>query len=127
MNTDWQEKVRARAHAIWERLGRPEGTGERHWAQAEEELRAEGAGAASPGDEAPPGTPGTGEDLCPVATAPAGWTAELAPTAAAAARWSSGSAARDPPAQAALNLLLQDRMQICMGGRAYQALPPQPA
>jgi len=66
VNTDWLEKVRVRAHAIWERLGRPEGAEERHWAQAEEELRAEGAGAASPGDEAPPGTPGTGEDLCPV-------------------------------------------------------------
>ena len=29
VNTDWLEKVRARAHAIWERLGRPEGAAER--------------------------------------------------------------------------------------------------
>ena len=41
MDTDWLSKVRARAHAIWERLGRPEGAAERHWTQAEEELRAE--------------------------------------------------------------------------------------
>jgi hypothetical protein len=38
MGTGWLSKVRARAHAIWERLGRPEGAAERHWAQAEEEL-----------------------------------------------------------------------------------------
>jgi Protein of unknown function (DUF2934) len=36
-----ERAVRERAHAIWEREGRPEGGAERHWAQAEEELRAE--------------------------------------------------------------------------------------
>jgi hypothetical protein len=36
-----EDEVRDRAHAIWEREGRPEGSAERHWAQAEEELRAE--------------------------------------------------------------------------------------
>jgi hypothetical protein len=41
MDTDWLSKIRARAYAIWERLGRPEGAAERHWSQAEEELRAE--------------------------------------------------------------------------------------
>jgi Protein of unknown function (DUF2934) len=64
VNTDWVEKVRTRARAIWERLGRPEGAAERHWAQAEDELRTEGAGTANPGDDARPGTPGTGEDIC---------------------------------------------------------------
>ena len=44
MDMDWLSKVRARAHAVWERLGRPEGAAERHWAQAEEELRAEEQG-----------------------------------------------------------------------------------
>ena len=58
MDTDWLGKVRARAYAIWERLGRPEGAAERHWTQAEEELRAEeGQGrAGAPGTEAA-GTP----------------------------------------------------------------------
>ena len=46
MDQEWQDKVRARAHAIWEREGRPEGGDERHWAQAEEELRAEEQGRA---------------------------------------------------------------------------------
>jgi hypothetical protein len=41
MNADWEDRVRARAHALWEREGCPEGGAERHWAQAEEELRAE--------------------------------------------------------------------------------------
>ena len=38
----WEQKVRERAHAIWEREGRPDGAAERHWAMAETELRAEG-------------------------------------------------------------------------------------
>src|SRR3954447_11681137 len=47
MDKEWQDKVRARAHAIWEREGQPEGGAERHWAQAEEELlRAEERGRA---------------------------------------------------------------------------------
>ncbi len=66
MDVDWSDKVRARAYAIWEREGRPESdAAEQHWAQAEAELRAESEGALNPGDDAPPGTPGTGEDVCP--------------------------------------------------------------
>jgi hypothetical protein len=38
----WEQKVRERAHAIWEREGRSGGAAERHWAMAELELRAEG-------------------------------------------------------------------------------------
>jgi Protein of unknown function (DUF2934) len=37
-------RVRERAHAIWEREGRPEDGAERHWAQAEEELRTDEQG-----------------------------------------------------------------------------------
>jgi hypothetical protein len=65
MNDEWEERVRVRAHAIWEREGRPDGGAEQHWVLAEEELRAEGAGTTNRGDEAAPGTPGTGEDICP--------------------------------------------------------------
>src|SRR5689334_3881639 len=46
MDTGWEDRVRSRAYAIWEREGRPEGGAERHWAQAEEELRAEEQGQA---------------------------------------------------------------------------------
>jgi DnaJ-class molecular chaperone len=57
--------VRERAHAIWDREGRPEGAHEQHWTQAEAELETEGGAATTnPGDDAPPGTPGTGEDIC---------------------------------------------------------------
>jgi Protein of unknown function (DUF2934) len=63
----WWDEVRARAYALWEREGRPEGRAEAHWAEAEAELLAEGAaGLTDPGDEAVPGTPGTGEDVCRV-------------------------------------------------------------
>jgi hypothetical protein len=41
MDEAWQHKLRERAYALWEREGRPEGGAARHWAQAEEELRAE--------------------------------------------------------------------------------------
>jgi hypothetical protein len=41
MDMEWEDRVRERAYALWEREGRPEGGAERHWAQAEEELRAE--------------------------------------------------------------------------------------
>jgi DUF2934 family protein len=41
MDRTWEEKVRERAHAIWEREGRPQNAAEQHWSRAEEELRAE--------------------------------------------------------------------------------------
>ena len=65
MEQSQAEQVRSRAHAIWEREGRPEGGAERHWAMAEAELGRTAVGMTNPGDEAPPGTPGTGEDICP--------------------------------------------------------------
>jgi hypothetical protein len=34
-SVDRQEAIRARAHAIWEHEGQPEGRHEDHWAQAE--------------------------------------------------------------------------------------------
>jgi hypothetical protein len=62
MNDDeWQQKVRERAYAIWEREGRPEGGAEQHWAQAVEELRAEEQGQA--------GTPGAETAASPASTA----------------------------------------------------------
>jgi Protein of unknown function (DUF2934) len=55
MNAARDDKVRERAYAIWEREGQPEGGAERHWAQAEEELRAEEQGTTDP--SAAPATP----------------------------------------------------------------------
>ena len=36
-----EERIRRRAHAIWERKGRPEGRQQEHWAQARREIEAE--------------------------------------------------------------------------------------
>ncbi len=41
-----RRRLSERAHAVWERERRPEGQSERHWATAEEELRAEEQGQA---------------------------------------------------------------------------------
>ena len=40
-NLDHEEAIRARARAIWERVGRPDGKDIEHWRQAEEEIAAE--------------------------------------------------------------------------------------
>ena len=44
--SDWQERIRQRAQAIWEREGRPEGRHEDHWREAEKEIAAEDSDAA---------------------------------------------------------------------------------
>lgn len=41
MSADKHERIRQRAHAIWESEGRPEGQHERHWALACAEIEAE--------------------------------------------------------------------------------------
>ncbi|NAZ37207.1 DUF2934 domain-containing protein [Rubellimicrobium sp. CFH 75288] len=44
---DREERIRARAHAIWEREGCPDGRHEEHWRQATAEIDAEeGQGGA---------------------------------------------------------------------------------
>ena len=45
--SDWQERIRQRAQAIWEREGRPEGRHEDRWREAEKEIAAEDSGAAA--------------------------------------------------------------------------------
>ena len=43
MSEDREERVRRRAHEIWEREGRPHGDEKKHWEQASNEIDAEGA------------------------------------------------------------------------------------
>lgn len=65
MTDDRQERIRQRAHEIWEREGRPHGAHERHWHQAANEIEAEvskgkkpvRAAAAKPAKTATPATP----------------------------------------------------------------------
>jgi hypothetical protein len=39
--SDMEERIRARAYELWEADGRPEGCEERHWHEAEAQVRAE--------------------------------------------------------------------------------------
>ena len=52
-NTDREDKIRARAHRIWEDLGQPENQHHQHWEQASREIDAED-GAPSSSDNRPP-------------------------------------------------------------------------
>lgn len=55
MDGDREDRTRARAHAIWEREGRPNGSHDAHWREAERELAAEDqeqeAGTPLPNEE----------------------------------------------------------------------------
>lgn len=42
---DPHERIRRRAHEIWEREGRPDGKHDEHWSRAEREVQAEGGTA----------------------------------------------------------------------------------
>ena len=44
---DKEQRIRKRAHEIWERDGRPEGQHDEHWDQARREIEDEDAGASS--------------------------------------------------------------------------------
>jgi len=47
-----EEKVRQRAHELWESEGRPEGKHLEHWQQAEQDILAEADTATDPYQEA---------------------------------------------------------------------------
>lgn len=64
------DRIRQRAHEIWEREGKPEGRHAEHWAQARREIEAEG-GAAAPGESPTPTAPDHGGST-PAETAAAG-------------------------------------------------------
>ena len=38
-DTELQERIRARAHALWEQAGQPDGREDEFWHQAEREIR----------------------------------------------------------------------------------------
>ena len=75
MTDDRQERIRQRAHAIWEKAGRPQGSHQQHWDQATAEI--------------------DGEDAKPKAKAakPASAKPKAAPKSAAAAKASKPKAA----------------------------------
>ena len=69
MDNEREQKIRERAHALWEQEGSPEGRHVEHWATAEREFDEDDAGAAANSSSAishrdgesplaDPGTPG---------------------------------------------------------------------
>lgn len=44
MTDNRQERIRRRAHAIWEQAGRPDGAHQQHWDQAAAEIDGEESG-----------------------------------------------------------------------------------
>jgi hypothetical protein len=65
-----EERIRRRAHEIWEQEGRPEGRDQEHWAQASREIEAESDGPATP-DDAPTPTAADGGGATPAEAASA--------------------------------------------------------
>jgi len=57
-----REAINARAQAIWEAAGRPEGLSLEHWLQAEKELNAQ-KGPEVPSSSPPPAAPTPPKDL----------------------------------------------------------------
>lgn len=64
MDHDHQERIKQRAHEIWEREGRPEGRDADHWSQAEQELNSQtGEGDQTGGGDQSSGVqPGGGQE-----------------------------------------------------------------
>lgn len=54
MSDEKQHRIRQRAHAIWERQGRPDGAEHDHWHQASQEIDAEDAAPKKPASRAKP-------------------------------------------------------------------------
>lgn len=63
-----EQKIRDRAHRLWEAEGRPEGRGHEHWLEAERQVLAEEAAGASPSaPDEPPADPLRNPELIPPA------------------------------------------------------------
>ena len=64
MDHDHQERIKQRAHEIWESEGRPEGRDADHWSQAEQELNSQtGKGDQTGGGDQSSGVqPGGGQE-----------------------------------------------------------------
>lgn len=64
MDHDHQERIKQRAHEIWESEGRPEGRDADHWSQAEQELNSQtGEGDQTGGGDQSSGVqPGGGQE-----------------------------------------------------------------
>ena len=101
--SDLQERIRQRAHAIWEREGRPSGRDQDHWRDAESELARDEAAAAParPAAKKPRAAKsGAKSTATPAKRARAAKPAASATGAAAGAKRSSAAASPEPAAPA---------------------------
>ena len=55
MSTERDERIRVRAHELWEREGRPDGKEQDHWLEASRQIEAEESGATNNGKTAASG------------------------------------------------------------------------
>jgi len=69
MATDRQDRIRHRAHEIWEKQGRPHGADYQHWDQATREIDAEDAAAKKPAAKASASKAGASKPAKPAAKA----------------------------------------------------------
>ena len=53
MADDREDRIRKRAHAIWEKEGHSHGSAQRHWEQATADIDAEDSAASPPAKKAP--------------------------------------------------------------------------
>ena len=65
-----RDRIAARAHALWEEEGRPDGHDLRHWFAAEQELRGGDEPADEPGPSAPQPRPRSSPEQPPERPAP---------------------------------------------------------
>ena len=63
---DREQKIRERAHQIWEQEGRPDGREQEHWERPSREVDAKEGSEGTPSGDAPPPT-GTGSTGAPAA------------------------------------------------------------
>ena len=55
MTTEREDRIRQRAHQLWEEQGRPEGRHDEHWSQASSEIGEDGEDSQGGGDTASTG------------------------------------------------------------------------
>lgn len=106
MTNEREERIRQRAHDIWEREGRPHGRHDDHWRRAKEEIETE-SGAGTPAEVGKPSARAKGAKASPAASPRPMATGEVtsegtkpdgAPPSPAQLRRHSGGKAAQPSA-----------------------------
>ncbi|WP_210527931.1 DUF2934 domain-containing protein [Rubellimicrobium arenae] len=72
MDDDLERRIRERAHAIWEREGRPDGRHDEHWRQASEDVGQHTGSSGSAETSIAPGGGGLASGLQPGGIVPGG-------------------------------------------------------